>query len=445
MYHPVMYDRKADLNSYWEASAGEAVSGCERLEGDESCDVAIIGAGYTGMSAGFHLARDTGLKVRILEAGVPGWGASGRNGGHCCFGGAGLDPKEVAKKFGDDIARRNIHVQRESIDLVDELTSTHSLEIDRRGTGEFLIAHRKGAVSYLNHDVEMWRHFGGFDCALLSREAFFEQGYRGPHVHGAMLFPFGFAVHPMKYARELARLAIRHGVTIHAASPVSKWSRESNGHRLHTPNGTVRAPKVLIATNGFTLDTLHPSLSGRLLPGIPQIVATRPLTEDELAAHNWQSECPLYDTRPMYSYLQMSADGCLVLGGAGGISGSPRSRESWKGFLTRRIAQMFPEWRHVEIKHSWCCFYCMSLDRLTHIGEIADDPGVYYSLAYHGNGVAMATWSGRAVAGLIAGQENAELPYTMRQPLGRFAVPALRKWWLYYRYSKLMASRAFFR
>ena len=161
-----------------------------------------------------------------------------------------------------------------------------------------------------------------------------------------------------------------------------------------------------------------------------KIVATRPLTDDELAAHNWATEIPLYDTRPMFSYLELRVlpDRRLALGGVGGLSGTPHSADRWKAFLKRRIDTMFPAWKDAEIEHSWRGFVCITADRMTHLGELPDDPGVFYSLAYHGNGVAMATWSGRAVAGLISGRANETIPPTMRQPLRRFPIPALRKW-----------------
>jgi len=434
MFHPVMYNRDTPVGSYWEVSAGEPVAGCAPLAADETCDVAIIGAGFTGLSAAYHLLRDANMSVRVLEAGVPGWGASGRNGGHCCFGGAGLDADEIADKFGVDVARRNIDTQRASIELVRDLATSEGLDIDRQGDGEFCIAHTPKAVHELENEVEKWRRLGGFACELMPAEAFYERAYRGPHIHGAMLFPFGFGLHPMKYARELARLAQRHGAVIHERSPVTGWERGNGKHRLITPNGSLRAAKVLVATNGFTGEDLHPAFTGRLLPALSQIVATRPLTDDELAAHAWSTEIPLYDTRPMFSYLRVVPDRRLVLGGAGGLSGSPASAKRWTAFLTRRIATMFPAWKDVGIDYSWRGFVCLTADRLTHLGEVPDDPGVFYSLAYHGNGVAMATWSGRAIAGLIGGHGNEAIPATMRQPLPRFPIPALRKWQLVQRY-----------
>jgi len=437
LYHPILYDRLESVGSFWESSAGEPVSNCAPLQNDAQCDVAIIGAGYTGLSAAYHLSRDDDVEVRVLEAGVPGWGASGRNGGHCCFGGAGLSAREISQQFGVDVARQTIKTQRESIDLVDEISSTNNLDIDKHGIGEIEIAHLPKAIKWLREENEAWRHFGGFECELWSAEEFAERGYRGPHVYGASLFPFGFALHPMRYARELARLAQRSGAIVHANSEVTRWTRENGMHRLHTATGTLRARKVLVATNGFTLDELHPAFEGCLLPALSQVVSTRALSDDELAAHEWNANCgPLYDSRSMFSYFQMSLGRHLVLGGSGGLTGTPTSRENWKRFLSKRIETMFPEWRHVEISHTWNGLWCMTSDSLTHIGEVETDPGVFYSLAYHGNGVAMATWSGRAAAGLITGRSNAVLPVSMSQPLRKFPVATLRKWSMYWFFAK---------
>jgi len=434
LFHPVMYDPATPVASHWEASGGAPVDGCAPVAGDLDCDVAVIGGGFTGLSAALHLARDEGLRVRVLEAVEPGWGASGRNGGHCCFGGAGLDAPTIAEKFGDEVARHNIATQREAIELVRDLATSNGLDIDMQGDGGLCVAHTAKARAGLDDTAAMWKRLGGFDCELLSKEAFEERGFSGPHVHGGMWFPYGFGLHPLKYARELARLGQRHGATIHAHSMVTGWRRENGRHRLLTATGSVSAAKVLVATNGFTRDELHPALAGCLLPAISEIVATRPLTDDELAAHGWKAEAPLHDTRPMFSYFRVLPDRRLHMGGAGGMTGTPASKERWRSFLTKRIHTMFPAWREVEIEYCWRGLLCQSADRLTHVGEIAGDPGVFYSLAYHGNGVAMATWSGRAVAGLIGGRSNRALPATMTRPLPRFPIPALRKMRIYQRY-----------
>jgi len=102
LYHESIYDRTEPIGSFWEETAGEPVAGCDPLDGDASCDVAVIGAGYTGLSAALHLARDTSLEVRVFDAGPPGWGASGRNGGFCGLGGTKLPLDGLLRRYGED-------------------------------------------------------------------------------------------------------------------------------------------------------------------------------------------------------------------------------------------------------------------------------------------------------------------------------------------------------
>ncbi|MGY8995697.1 MAG: NAD(P)/FAD-dependent oxidoreductase, partial [Alphaproteobacteria bacterium] len=163
LFHDAMYDPARPLESHWEASAGPLVDGCDPVEGDVTCDVAIIGGGFTGLSAALHLARDDQLSVRVIEAVAPGWGASGRNGGHCCFGGAGLDPTEIEEAFGEEVARANINTQREAIDLVEDLAVSNKLDIDMQGRGELCVAHSDRAYTELGDETAMWKRLGGFD------------------------------------------------------------------------------------------------------------------------------------------------------------------------------------------------------------------------------------------------------------------------------------------
>ena len=236
----------------------------------------------------------------------------------------------------------------------------------------------------------------------------------------------------MKYARGLARACIARGVGFHGHSEVLRWERTGGKHRLVTAGGSVTADKVIVATNGFTSDRLHPGIAGTLLPALSNIIVTRPMSEDELAAHGWKTECPIWDTRNLLFYFRMLKGNRFLLGARAATRNTPEATETYRRWLIEQFQAMWPQWRHVDITHFWRGFVCLSTARVPHVGELPDDPGVWHAFAYHGGGVAWATFSGRAVARMIAGNEPAEnwLSPVVRTPPRKFPLPWLRLWYL---------------
>jgi glycine/D-amino acid oxidase-like deaminating enzyme len=245
----------------------------------------------------------------------------------------------------------------------------------------------------------------------------------------------GFGLNPFKYVSGLAAAAAKQGARIAAQSPVTGWQREAYGHRLTTPRGSVKAAKVLIATNGYTPEDLHRDFGGRLLPALSSIVVTRPLTEAEREGAGWRSTTPAYDLLNLLHYFRLLPDGRFLFGGRGGVSAEPGAIERQVARIEAAFRRYFPAWRAVEITHCWSGFVCLAADLLPHIGAWAEEPGTYFSVAYHGNGVALASWCGRAVARLIATGENAA-PELLRRPPPRFPLPALRPLYLRAAYLK---------
>lgn len=429
LYHPAIHDTARPVDSHWAASAGPEVEGCAPLESDESCDVAVIGGGYTGLSAALHMARDHGLDVRVLEAGPPGWGASGRNGGFCCLGGAKLSERALERRFGLDETKRFHRAQIESVELVREIAAAEQIDIDATGEGEIAVAHKPSRVAGLAKERDIYRRNYGLRAELWSREELAARGVAGPEAFAALHVPVGFGLHPLKYARGLARAAMARGARVHAGSRVEAWSRDGGRHHLATAGGSLSARRVIVATNGFTSENLHPGLRGTLLPVLSAIATTRPLSEDELAAQGLTTTTPIFDTRDLLYYFRLLPDRRFMLGARGGTSAAPGGEGAARAWMAERLAAMFPAWAGIEIERYWRGLLCMSADRLPHVGAIDDDPSVFHALAYHGNGVAMASWTGRAVAGLVAGA-NEPLPAVLSQPLRRFPVPALRMWYL---------------
>ncbi|HEY9648730.1 MAG TPA: FAD-binding oxidoreductase, partial [Chroococcidiopsis sp.] len=195
--------------------------------------------------------------------------------------------------------------------------------------------------------------------------------------------------------------------------------------------GTVRAKRVIVATNGYTDDRLHPGMRDRLLPMMSNVITTRPLSQAELEAQGWLTETPIYDTRNLLFYFRLLSDRRILFGSRGGTRGSAAENNRRRAEMTKAFREFFPAWQEVEISHFWTGLICLSAALTPHIGALNEDPSVGYALAYHGNGVAMGTWSGRAIAQLAAGRSSpASLSAVVRQPLRPFPLPQLRVWYL---------------
>ncbi len=432
LYHPSIYKADNHVDSYWAASAGDEVDGWAPLSGDQRCEVAIIGGGYTGMSAALHLARDYNVDVRILEAGPSGWGASGRNGGFVGPGSSKLGLSEMKQTFGEEATRTYYRNGLEAIDLVRSLGEDEDIDFDPQGDGELGVAHQASRMDGMDQWAKAWGDVLGRKVEVWSREELAERGYAGPEAHGGYFTHAGFALHPMKYARGLARACIRRGVTFHGHTEVTGWESDGARHRLRTSGGSLSAEKVIIATNGFTRDKLHPGVSGTLLPALSNIIVTRAMSDEEVARHRWVTECPVWDTRNLLFYFRLVKGNRFLLGARAATRNTPGATEQYRHWLIGRFRAMWPEWSDVDIEYFWRGFVCLSAARVPHIGELPDSPGVWHAFGYHGGGVGWATYSGRAVARLIAGNEPAEnwLSPVVQSQLRHFPLPWMRLWYL---------------
>lgn len=277
LYHPAHYDRDRLPESYWEAVGRPEPEGALPLERDLEVEVAIIGGGYTGLAAAWHLAREHGIGAAVLEAGPIGWGASGRNGGFCGLGGSRLGYAALRQRFGLEAAARFFDVQKAGIRLVRDLAEGEGIDLEAAGEGEHLVAHAASRWHALeNRAGEVQRLFGE-RWALWRKPELAERLLRSPMAHGCLVIPHGFGLNPLRYVRGLARAAASHGARVCPRTPVSAWRKEGGRHRLSTPGGTVIASRVLVATNGYTPEGLAPSwLGGRVLPALSSIIVTRP-------------------------------------------------------------------------------------------------------------------------------------------------------------------------
>src|SRR5690606_12469810 len=309
LYPSALLNPRIPLHSWWEESASVPPLACPPLEEDAACDVIVIGGGYTGLSAALHLQRHHHLSVRLLEAGQPGAGASGRNGGFCCIGGAKLSYSAMLRRFGEEETRRFFTVQREAIETVEALAEEGLANLGARGQpGEVCLAHRPGRAASLQLEGEVLRRTFGIAAEWKSPERLAEEGMKSS-LHGGLFLPLGFGLHPLDYARSLARAALQHGVKLHGESEAIAWSREGKYQRVRTPRGSLRAERVILATNGYSRENLIPAQAGRLLPVLSNILVTRKLSEEELQAQGWNSTRLAYDSRDLLHYFRLLPDG----------------------------------------------------------------------------------------------------------------------------------------
>lgn len=404
--------------SWWEASvASKGAALGAPLNGDAVCDVAVIGGGYTGLSAAYHLAKEFHSDVRVLEAGHIGWGASGRNGGFCCMGGTMLGADGLVRKFGLEETQKYYKAQMEAVELVKTIADDEKIDFEKQGDCELVVAEKPSHYADLEEECEFKVSKLGLPSRMISKEEFSQIGYDAPHQHGAFAEAPGFGLNPLKYCMGLGTAAEKAGAKLHPHCEVIAWEKECGQHLLRLSNDrTIRAKRVIVACNGFMPEHLHKGLRSRALPLQSQIIVTRPLSDDEIAAHNWVTESPAVNSRNVYFYYRMLPNRRFLIGGRGDFRGTSEGAELTAETLRQSMVALWPEWHSVEIEYSWRGFVCFTADFRPSVGRMEEDPSIYFGFGYHGNGVNNATWIGRELARWLATGNDTSNPVPTHLP-----------------------------
>ncbi|TCP61334.1 glycine/D-amino acid oxidase-like deaminating enzyme [Rhodovulum bhavnagarense] len=424
IYEDAAYAAGALDGCYWTQTA--PAPACPSLHGTASTEFAVIGAGDTGLSAALALA-EAGADVALLDLHAPGWGASGRNGGFVCLGGAWLGRSGLVRRYGEAGLAAYRMAERRAIEAVAALIENHGMAVDRHSDGEVVLLHKKGAIKVLEKAAREIRHDHGIAARVLAPEELVVEGLSGPRFHGGLHVELGFAVNPRKLVLGLAEAAGRAGARLYANSPVQRITHENGRHVLETPGGRLSARNVILATNGYSAENLPGWMRARYLPVQSSVLVTRPLGADEIAEQGWFSELMAYDTRSLLHYFRLLPERRFLFGMRGGIGWTPATHARIRRQMRADFEAMFPAWKSIETPFFWSGLVNLNRSLIPFAGPIAGDNTFFAAFGYHGNGIAHGIWAGAQVARLAMGQPAPDLPDFYRQPPPRFELGAYRR------------------
>jgi taurine dehydrogenase large subunit len=449
-----MYDPLHDLtpgcgqahpNSYWADVSGNSPADDGAIEQDIEVDVAIIGAGYTGLSCALHLAKEHGIKAHVLEANQTAWGCSGRNAGFILKSSGRKTYSQMSSQWGEEVMRGIYQEMCAGVDTVKELIA-QGIDCEQQPAGYLKVAHKPNKLKELISLAKLQQEMFGYDVQILSQQEVRQQYMDDKNAFGAILYQDGFGLNPLKLAWGYQVLAQKAGAKIHCSSPVINWHEENQGQAnskqvLHTPKGLVKAKKVIIATNGYTPKNFHSLINARTLPVLSQIIVTQALTEEQLKACNFLTSNVIMDTRALKYYYRKLPDNRILFGGRGAITGKSADDPYYAQRLLTVLKSSFPALATINYDHAWSGWICMALDDLPHIYQSTDSSGesnVFYAMGYCGSGVSFSVQAGKRLAEKVAGLAVPNLPL-YQKALPKFPLAPLRRvgQWGYFHYGKI--------
>ncbi len=400
-----------------------------RLPGDAHADVAIVGGGFTGLAAAYFIkTRHPSREVRLLESRVCGYGASGRNAG-MALSQAGVDPEVLERLLGTDRARRTLTRLGRGVEILEDLARRHNYDEAIERTGSISLgrnqrharAHREAATTYRRL---------GLEAEVLDRDAV-RREIRSPRYVSAFHVPHTTAlIDPWKTVRGLRRAALAAGVRIHEGTPVLEIVPGAE-HRIICSGGTVRAPSLVLATNGYS-----PHLGffrNRVAPVHVCCVVTEPLDRDTRAALGWTRRQSAWEEGWLYHFFRLTPEERVLIGGGwavyrmGDRLDFPGAAAVYRR-LESSLRTIFPQLARVSFTHRWSGPVGFARDFLPSIGVLGKDRNIFYAVGYSGHGVAMSHLAGEIICDLYDGTDSEDTDlFLVNRPLKTLLVDPF-KW-----------------
>jgi glycine/D-amino acid oxidase-like deaminating enzyme len=385
---------------YWLDTAPQGPDR-SRTEVSGEVDVAVVGAGLTGLSAALHLARK-GAKVAVLEKDTVAFGASGRNGGMATTG-LSIGIRDAITRYGFETARRYLETYHDAVDSIEKLVTEEGIDCDFARSGKLVLASKPAHFDGLRKTQEAYDRMG-LDKTLLVSRSDIHSEIGSDLFHGAMTDTKSAGLHVGKYTRGLGEAAARAGAQIHEKAPVERIRRlGGTKHEVVTARGTVRADQVLVATSGYTGRPFR-WLQVRIAPVGSFIIVTEPLGKD-LCDQIMPTRRMASTSMNLLNYFRITPDHRLLFGGRARFAMSNQQSDAKSGrILHKAMTEVFPQLTNARVDYCWGGLVDMSMDRMVHAGE---QEGLFYSVGYSGHGVQMATYMGRQMAQYMDGTTTA--------------------------------------
>jgi glycine/D-amino acid oxidase-like deaminating enzyme len=369
-------------------------------------EVAIVGAGFTGLSATLALAR-RGVSVALLESHTIGWGASSRNGGMALTG-LKRPVDWLAAKFGLPAARRLYDASIAAIDFVERVVREESIDCDFARLGHLEVACKRGHYDAFRRTADILARDFNHEVQLVEKRDLASE-IASSVYHGGLLDRLSAGLNPARLAMGLAARAGRAGAIVAEHTPVTRIERASRGgtkeFRVTTARGAILAADVLAATGAYTGDAT-PALRNRIVPVGSYVIATEQLGES-LSAELIPRGRMIFDSNNFLHYYRLTPDRRLLFGGRAAFMPSTDSTIGESAEILRRgMLRVFPQMRDVALEYAWGGNIDFTFDMLPHVGGL---DGIHYALGYAGHGVAMATYLGARMADSIATGKAPEL------------------------------------
>ncbi len=390
MFHP---DFKA-RPFWWESYAPQSI---DPIDLPKETRVAIVGAGYAGLSAALAL-NDAGLDCIILDANEPGFGASTRNGG-MVSGGVNVGKRYLARPMPPDEAAPFLGDAAEAFTHIETLIAREKIACHWTKAGYFLGAWCRKHYRDMEKKVKALNANAQSGAYLVPQERQREE-IGSDYYRGGMVVERAAHIHPALYYKGLLEIIRKRSIPIAAETPVTKLTPSDKGWTVATPRGEIKAGDVVVATNGYTGD-VTPQFKRRVVPVGSYIIATEELPP-EIASSLSPKNRSIADTRRVLTYYRMSPDGKRLIFGGRAKFGQTDPVET-APILYRFMLDRYPQLKGVKITHAWTGNVAFTLDEMPHMGKFDN---LHYALGCNGSGVAMLSYLGFQTGRKIAGGVN---------------------------------------